>query len=110
MQPVKPALCESVSAAALRRVVGWFLSRFVDRLAMNSVRCFVMICQGQPAISHPHQDGPHFRMGLGLGETETTICFLREVQMLRHRIPRRQVRKPFGTARDCWSPAKAKLC
>jgi hypothetical protein len=87
----EPVKLRASPQPALHRVVGWFLSRFVDRLVVNAVRRFVMICKRQPTIPHPHQDGPDLGMGFGLCETETTICLLCEVQMLRHRIPRRQV-------------------
>src|SRR6266436_1545042 len=46
-----------------------------------------MICERQPAISHPHQDGPYLRVGLGFCETKTAICLSRKVRLLRHCTP-----------------------
>src|SRR5258708_514633 len=58
-----------------------------------------MICKRQPAIPHPHQDGPYLRVGLGFGETKTAVCLSREVHLLRHCTPHRQPRNSYGTAR-----------
>src|SRR5258708_6690587 len=58
-----------------------------------------MICKRQPAIPHPHQEGPHLRVGLGFCETKTAICLSREVHLLRHCTPHRQPRNSYGTGR-----------
>jgi hypothetical protein len=67
----------------LQHVIGLFGGLF-ERVGMRVARRLLVICERQPAVPHPHQNGSDVRMSLGFGETETAVGLSLEVHLLRH--------------------------